>query len=193
MNWLTKSLDDINKDLQNLEHMKALNIKKAILKEREEAIFAVDSNLEDSIVWSLTKEEYDACELMANKLSSYRATHTVQKNVLAYLKLEYFRDRKYKKIRANIEDIDAYVSASQYWHKRNTILKRIYKNDVRWVFAINNEMKAVICKYQDQFIVCSISSHENIMREVEGKDMLHSLPWDEPQPPDAVDQILELL
>ena len=192
MNWLTKSLDDINKDLQNLEHIKALDIKEAELRRRED-IYTPGSKLSQSTVWSLTKKEHDTCKDMSAKLMGYRAQHGVQRSVLQYLQVGFFQTIKYKIINANSSDIDTYINASKYWKKRSTMLERENKRNVTWVFAENKQMQAIICNYRDNFIVCSMSSHENIMREVEGKEMLHPLQWDQPQPPDAVDQILELL
>ena len=70
---------------------------------------------------------------------------------------------------SNVEELNSYIDASTYWKKRSTSLNIPNKRDVKWVFAENEDMASVICMFRGWYIICTESSHKNIMNNMEGK------------------------
>ncbi len=210
-NWLQTSLDGINKGLAQMEYDKATEIRAekrraqaasdmAQIRAKSACLFI--GEISDSKVWSTTLEEKKAMNEMRDKLVTYRSRHAVQASVLGYLKPQKDENgkvpRQYKQILRNdsehIKDLETYIDASEYWKKRSTQIITPSGQKVKWTFAINTQFQAVICRYRGWFIVTSISSHDNIMKELEGKSPWYPIQWDNKhQPKDAVEQILELM
>ncbi|MCD6151310.1 MAG: hypothetical protein J7J70_06645 [Deltaproteobacteria bacterium] len=187
MNWLSTSLNNINDDLRILEADKKLE-QISTEKHNKKNILTRDlftGTVEQSKVWSLTLKEKTAMEKMSRKLSGYKSVSITQASVLSFLNAAYYKHLKHKKLAkmTNVsasDSINKYIKASVYWTKKSTNIIREYGKEVKWVFAVNEEMQAVICRYREWFIVTSISSHENIMREIEGKAPNYPVQWDEP-------------
>ena len=170
--WIQKTLDIINLDLNIMESKKREEAREERENHRIRNIFS--GTLEESKVWWITLKEKTALEAMADKLIGYVPQHVIQQSVLKFLNKQHYLKDKYKKISKISKDnastkIDAYIDASQYWNKKTTQIKRPDGSIVKWVFAVNDEMESVICKYRDFFIITTKSSHENIMREIEGR------------------------
>ena len=112
---------------------------------------------------------------MRNGLRGYNPKHATQKKVLEFL-IPMARDGKgYMKIfkdEDNKNNLDEYINKSAYWHKKSTYLGPPMGKTTKWVFAQNHDMKAIICLFRGWFIVCTKSSHDNIMNHIEGKPMV---------------------
>ena len=175
MNWLQESLDKINNSLSEIEEEKAKAAKEAREERRTRAANATVTvgELSESKVWTISTKEIHACAKMKSKLQNYTPISAIQRQVLSYLEPTYCEELKYKQLGdSNLgHRLDRYVKASKYWEVRTTGLEKEDGQHIKWVFAQNDEMGAVICFYRNNYIVCSQSSHENIMKEIEGREL----------------------
>ena len=179
MNWIQESINRINNEMSTAEKRKALDLIELLKKAKETAndeLFR--GSLLTSRVWNHTDAELIAVMEMRESLSNYNPQHAVQKRVLRYLRKEnnLNSERHYSRVmeakaRDSSDAVDEYINKSKYWEKKTVDLVSRDKKNVKWVFAINKQMQAVICKYRGWFICTSISSHENIMRELEGREL----------------------
>ena len=88
-------------------------------------------------------------------------------------------------------DLDTYIDKSSFWEKKNTILEARSGKNIRWVFAENPDMKAIICLFRGWFIITTESSHKNIMNYIEGKLFAHEPPRSQEEP--TIEELDEFL
>ncbi len=202
MNWINDALVNINADLQHLEATKAYEEKARLAKLNDPSRNLFKGDLANSTIWSITHKEKEAILDMRQGLRHYNPQHETQRKVLDFLTLntESGIDGINKMVKVyNIGDkskekINEYVKKSSFWQMKTTEIDHLTYNGefkaVKWTFAVNEQMQTVICTYRGWFIVTTVSSHENIMRELEGKRPKIKNQCTEP---DATDKLIDLL
>ena len=205
MNWMEEGVMDINLFLGELELNKAEEERVRIqhLKERVENLKIKSERMEyqefsELGVWSTTYREDRTIKAFRRKMTGYTPVTNMQKKVLYFARStergQGVTPKKYVILggyqTSAKREIDSYIDHSKYWRRRSVEFKSAEGTDIKYVFAENKEMMAIICFYKDRFIITSDSSFENILREFEGKPLVVKDQWNTP---DAVDQILEIL
>ncbi len=202
MNWISTTLTKINQDLEVMEEKKATDERMRIDKLNSPTRDLFRGDVNDSSVWSITHKEKEAILDMRQSLRHYNPRHETQRKVLDFLTLntESGIDGINKMVKVyNIGDkskekINEYVKKSSFWQMKTTEIDHLTYNGefkaVKWTFAVNEQMQTVICTYRGWFIVTTVSSHENIMRELEGKRPKIKNQCTEP---DATDKLIDLL
>ncbi|RLF26900.1 MAG: hypothetical protein DRN14_06140 [Thermoplasmata archaeon] len=162
MNWIEESLKNINSHLERAERNNEINANGG-------------NTLGKSKVWSLTKKEHKAIKESRNKFTVYDNDNIAIVRTMGYLVPRNFLYKKYNVIantnKERIEQMEKYIKDSAIWEKRSINISQNKGNDIKWIFAINYEWKAVICRYKDRYIICSQSSHENIIKEMKKKPL----------------------
>ena len=193
--WMSDSLNDMNKELRKVETKKKNEL---FLIKRERMAKAQDDykksqqkmlnplghdSLADSNVWSRTKEENKALKHAHKKLSGYRARHNTQQRVI-----NFSMDTPKKKwiILVGENEIAKYCQASSYW-KRDEVLA-VSKDGVKinTIYYYNEQMEAVITKYLGTNIITTLSSFQNIIREMNGQTLIHKKQFDKKEPPAGI-------
>lgn len=169
MNYIEQALKGINKEMRTLEKEKAASLYPLSKREQIQEILSNDTELSEFPGWSVTSNEDIALTNMQNKLRGYKAKHEIQKNVLDFLNGYGYGYMVLLKEDFNTKDLNSYIDASAYWNKKHTILTLPEDREMKWVFAENKDMMSVICLFMGWYIICTESSHKNIMDFIEGK------------------------
>ena len=191
--WMEESLRGINKHLRQLEKEKLIERKREMERIRHEKMRtkALETEFND---WVITDREIQLLDEMSLKLRGYVAKHATQERVLSFLESDY-RTKPYMILypQAEPKDLSTYVDKSLYWIKKTATLTT--KGDIKidWVFAHNKDMGCVICLFENNYIITTESSHENILNHIEGKPT-HTVEWfNERDGEEELDPIEELL
>ncbi len=132
-----------------------------------------------STIWNISKKEEKALDKFADKIRGYRPRHGTQESVISFA----LRQPMYYKILAkttnpSASEVNKYIDASQYWHKNDVTLSVLDElsaigNKVKQkiVFAENKEMKCVIFNIDEYIYISTMSSFENYLDLLEGKQI----------------------
>ncbi len=148
MNWIQNTLDKVNRDFEKKEEFKKINLKKY-------------GKLDKSINWSMTKNEEHKLITLAKATKRYSADG-VARSVIGFARdVEDGGNRKYTVLEHTPDDIMSYVNASDYWEIKEAVVDNI-KN----VYAKNDDLQCVICYFRKKYILTTYSSFENIKKHI---------------------------
>jgi len=159
-NWLQDSVEAMNQELKKTERAKH----KRLADERLQTRKKFSSKLKDQDVWMITAEESH----LIRETSGYGMQWTG--NTMATAIRDFVNDdadtSHYRRLDFSAADIEHYISVSAYWNLSETLV-----NNVRVVFAENESIKCVICKFKGKMVITTRSSFlriiENIRAEIE--------------------------
>ncbi len=148
MNWIQNTLDNVNKDFKQKEEFKKINLKKY-------------GKLDKSIKWSMTNMEISKLATLAKATRGYPADG-VPRSVIGFARdIAEGRDRKYTVLEHTPDNIMSYVNASDYWEIKEAVVDNI-KN----VYAKNDDLQCVICYFRKKYILTTYSSFEEIKKHI---------------------------
>jgi len=206
--WQNDGLQKMNYFLSELEHDK---LKQENLRQRELArvkLLAGEmmlnpngfNKLSESDIWSRTKKEDKKINAFREDMAGYVPRRLVQRKVMSFATdIEAY---KYMKLAYTVHDIDEYIDKSHYWKKNSVEIKPAGSHDrLKIVYASNEQMECIIFEYLKEYVVSTVSSFENHLRAIEGKDLMHEWIVDqdntvlvqEPAAENAVGKVLNML
>jgi len=178
--WQNDGLQKMNYFLSEIERQKKIDEK---LKEKELArvkLLAGElilnprgfNTLKESNIWSRTQKEDKKINAFREDMASYLPRRAVQRKVMSFA--TGTEARKYTKIEHTVHDIDEYIDKSNYWIKNSVEIKPASGDKrIKIVYASNEQMECIIFEYLRKYVVSTVSSFENHLRAIEGKDLIH--------------------
>jgi len=130
------------------------------------------NKLSESDIWSRTKKEDEKINTFREDMAGYIPQRTVQKKVMSFA--TDTEACKYMSLNYSINAIDEYIDKSNYWKKNYVEVKPVNGDRrIKIVYASNYQMECIIFEYLKKYVVSTVSSFENHLRVIEGKDLIH--------------------
>ena len=177
--WQNDGLQKMNTFLSDLEVKKILDERREKEKLARMKLLAGEmilnpngfNKLSESDIWSRTQKEDKKINAFREDMARYVPQRAVQRKVMSFA--TDIEARKYTKLNYDAGSIDEYIDKSNYWKKDSVeIMPMNGDKRIKIVYASNEQMECIIFEYLKEYVVSTVSSFENHLRAIEGKDLI---------------------
>ena len=177
--WQNDGLQKMNTFLSDLEMKKILDERREKKELARMKLLAGEmilnpngfNKLSESDIWSRTKKEDRKINKFREDMAGYVPQRAVQRKVMSFA--TDTEAKMYTRLDYHTNVIDEYIDKSNYWKKNSVKITPADSNDMlRIIYASNEQMECIIFEYLKKYVISTVSSFENHLRAIEGKDLI---------------------